>query len=88
MKTERNNMQTIPASITKVKVKGTVRYAYYGDDYGTATLLIGSGYLFRRDGERQARVVSFSDPALVLLGLVEMADAQYAADLRAREGRS
>ena len=36
-----------------------VHYAYYGDTYGTATLLNGSGYLFRADGQRQAVVVSY-----------------------------
>jgi len=55
-------------------------YAYYGDLYGTAELLCGSGYLFREDGQRQATLVSYKDPELLLLGHVPTADAQMAAD--------
>jgi hypothetical protein len=58
-----------------------VHYAYYGDTYGTATLLNGSGYLFRADGQRQAVVVSYKDPELLLLGLVDVADSQYDVDM-------
>jgi hypothetical protein len=49
--------------------------------YGTAELLNGSGWLFRRDGERKAVLVSYKDPNLVLYGLVDVADAQYDVDL-------
>ena len=56
-------------------------YAYYGDFYGTAELLNGSGYLFREDGHRQAALISYKDPELVLLGLVEMADTQHEVDM-------
>jgi len=62
----------------------TVHYASYevnGDEvYGTAELLCGSGYLFRKDGERKATLVSYTDPALMLFGLVEVANAQYLED--------
>jgi hypothetical protein len=62
----------------------TVHYAAYeinGQDvYGTAELLNGSGYLFRKDGERQARLVSYKDASLMLYGLVDVADAQYVDD--------
>ena len=58
-----------------------VHYAYYGDLYGTATLLNGSGYLFREDGQRQAVVVSYRDPELLLLGLVDVADSQHEVDM-------
>jgi hypothetical protein len=54
-------------------------YAYYGELYGTAELLCGSGYLFREEGQRQAVVVSSKDPALMLLGLVALSEMQ--ADL-------
>src|SRR5262245_12418350 len=37
-------------------------YAYYGDLYGTAELLNGSGYLFRAEGERKATLISYKDP--------------------------
>jgi hypothetical protein len=47
---------------------------------GTAELLNGSGYLFRQDGERQATLVSYKDPNLVLFGLVDMAESQHAVD--------
>jgi hypothetical protein len=62
----------------------TVHYASYeinGEDtYGTAELLNGSGYLFRKDGERQATLVSYKDANLMLFGLVAVADAQYLDD--------
>jgi len=58
-------------------------YAYYGDLYGTAELVNGSGYLFRAEGERKATLVSYRDPELVLLGRCDLADAQYAADEQA-----
>ena len=54
----------------------TVHYASYlvnGEDiYGTAELLNGSGYLFRRDGERTATVVSYRDTNLMLYGRVDL----------------
>jgi hypothetical protein len=62
------------------KPQGITHYAYYGDIYGTAELLNGSGYLFRKDGERKATLVSYKDPELVLLGQVDLANAQRAAD--------
>jgi len=71
-------MPTIPCPTHKVS-----HYAYYGDLYGTAELLGGSGYLFRAEGERQATLVSYRDPELCMLGLVEMADAQHDVDLLA-----
>jgi hypothetical protein len=49
--------------------------------YGTAELLNGSGYLFRTDGERQATLVSYTDPELVLLGLCDVADMQHDVDM-------
>ena len=56
-------------------------YAYYGDRYGTAELLCGTGYLFRAEGERQATLVSWKDPELMLLGLVELSEMQADIDL-------
>jgi hypothetical protein len=56
-------------------------YAYYGDLYGTAELLTGSGYLFRADGQRAATLVSYKDPELLLLGLVELSEMQHDVDL-------
>jgi hypothetical protein len=62
----------------------TLHYASYlvnnTEVYGTAELLNGSGYLFRKDGARQATVVSYKDPDLMLFGLCQMADDQYIAD--------
>ena len=60
------------------KPQGITHYAYYGDLYGTAELLNGSGYLFRNEGERKATLVSYKDPELVLLGRCDLADAQRA----------
>jgi hypothetical protein len=56
-------------------------FAYYGDTYGTAELVNGSGYLFREDGQRQATLVSYKDPELMLLGLCDVADMQHDIDL-------
>jgi hypothetical protein len=55
-------------------------YAYLGDLYGTAELLNGSGYLFRAEGERQATLVSYKAPELMLLGLVVESDMQDEVD--------
>ena len=57
-----------------------VHYAYYGDVYGTAALLNGSGYLFRAEGERQATLVSYKDHDLMLLGLVDLSEMQADVD--------
>jgi hypothetical protein len=61
--------------------QNVTHYAYYGDSYGTAELLNGSGYLFREDGQRQATLVSYKDPSLMLLGLCDVADFQHDIDL-------
>ena len=68
-------MATLPRTAPKIQ-----HYAYLGDLYGTAELLSGSGYLFREDGQRQATLVSYKDPALMLLGLVDVADGQCEVD--------
>jgi hypothetical protein len=61
-----------------------VHYASYerngSEEYGTAELLNGSGYLFRRDGERQATLVSYTDPNLMLYGVKPLADEQWSRD--------
>jgi len=51
------------------------------ETYGTAELLNGSGYLFRKDGERKATLVSYRDPALRLFGLADVADMQHDVDM-------
>jgi len=62
----------------------TVHYASYlvnnEEIYGTAEFLNGSGYLFRKDGERRATLVSYRDVNLLVFGLVDVADGQYIAD--------
>jgi hypothetical protein len=57
-----------------------MHYAYLGEIYGTAELLNGSGYLFREEGQRQAVLVSYKDPDLLLLGLVDLVAQADAAD--------
>lgn len=61
-----------------------MHYASYlvnGEDiHGTAELLNGSGWLFRKDGERQATLVSYKDANLMLYGLVDLVAAADAAD--------
>jgi hypothetical protein len=58
----------------------TTHYAYLRDIYGTAEFLSGSGYLFRAEGERQATLVSYRDPALMLLGRLDVAQTQHELD--------
>ena len=62
----------------------TVHYASYlvnnEEVFGTAELVCGSGYLFRKDGERQATLVSYKDVNLMLYGRCDLADAQYIDD--------
>jgi hypothetical protein len=67
-------MATIHETSTKVQ-----HYAYYGDDYGIATLVSG-GYTFRPEGGASVRLVSYADPELMLLGHVSTADQQWAID--------
>ena len=55
-------------------------YAQYGDDYGVAEFVNGSGYLFRKEGERKAILVSYTDVELMLFGRVDLACAQWALD--------
>ena len=69
-------MATVPRTSTPIQ-----HYAYYGDTYGTAELVNGSGYLFRAEGERQATLVSYKDADLLLLGLVDVAEAQHDVDM-------
>jgi hypothetical protein len=63
-----------------------MHYAAYLDKrsgaevYGTATLVNGSGYLFRAEGERRATLVSYKDVDLLLYGRCALADGQYLAD--------
>jgi hypothetical protein len=56
-------------------------YEINGEEiHGTATLVCGSGYLFRRDNERKAVLVSYRDVNLMLYGLVDVATSQYLDD--------
>jgi hypothetical protein len=73
-------MGTITDLLTYRKPQSVTHYAYYGDIYGTAELLNGSGYLFRAEGERKATLVSYKDPELTLLGRCDLADTQRQAD--------
>jgi hypothetical protein len=62
----------------------TVRYASLtvkGQEvYGTAELVSGTGYAFRKDGERKATLVGYKDPNLMLYGLVALVAEADAAD--------
>ena len=69
-------MATVPRTMTRIQ-----HYAFYGDLYGTAELVNGTGYLFRAEGERQATLVSYKDPELMLLGLCDVADMQHDLDM-------
>jgi hypothetical protein len=74
-------MATVTNIATYRKPQAITHYAYLGDVYGTAELLNGSGYLFREEGQRKATLVSYKDPELMLLGLVQDADEQFADDI-------
>jgi hypothetical protein len=73
-------MATVTDISTYRKSQALTHYAYYGDVYGTAELLNGSGYLFRAEGEHKATLVSYKDADLVLLGRCDLADAPRADD--------
>ncbi len=60
--------------------KATQRYyATYGDLSGIATR-VAEGYAFRPETTQGTRLISATDPALVLLGRCDLADAARAAD--------
>ena len=74
-------MATVTDLTTYRKPQNVTHYAYYGNVYGTAELLNGSGWLFRAEGERKATLVSYKDPELCLLGLCDVADMQHEVDM-------
>jgi hypothetical protein len=51
------------------------------DVYGTAEFVNGTGYAFRKDGERKAVLVSYKDVNLMLYGRCDVADMQHDVDL-------
>src|SRR5262245_36208616 len=75
------DMQNVTYLSTYRKRQAVTHYAYLGDVYGTAELLTGTGYLFRAEGQRHTTLVSYKDPELTLLGLVDVADAQHEVDM-------
>jgi hypothetical protein len=75
-------MATVPGTSTTRKPQyRCTHYAYYGEVYGSAEFVSGTGYLFRAEGERQATLVSYKDPELLLLGRMDVADMQHDIDL-------
>jgi hypothetical protein len=57
---------------TPTPVKHYASYLVNGEEvYGVAQLVNGTGYLFTQDGQRTARLVSYTDPELILGGLVD-----------------
>ena len=70
-------MATVPQSAPHELV---THYAYDEETYGTAELLNGSGYLFRKDGERQATLVSLQGRESDALRTVDLTDTQYIDD--------
>lgn len=67
-------MQTVAQRTTKIQ-----HYAYYGDDWGIATLVSG-GYAFLMDGATGVKLVSYRDPNLMLLGRCDLVAAADLAD--------
>jgi hypothetical protein len=64
---------------TRINTK-VQHYAYYNDDYGIATLVNHTGYLFVKEGQRTGILVGWRDRDLLLLGHVSTADQQWAID--------
>jgi hypothetical protein len=54
-------------------------YAFLGETPGIATLVPG-GYSFRPDDGRPTRLAAYNDPNLVLLGRIDLVEAQREAD--------
>jgi hypothetical protein len=76
---EVSTMATIHDITAYRKATALRYYATYGDLWGIATSVAG-GYTFRPDTTQAARLVSATDPVLVLLGRCDLADAARAAD--------
>jgi hypothetical protein len=66
-------------NITTIR-KPVTHYAEYHGTYGTAQLLNGSGWLFRKEGERKATLVSYKDVDLLLFGRCDLVAQADAAD--------
>ena len=67
-------------NITAYRKAAALRfYATYDDLSGIATRVAG-GYTFRPDTTQTPRLISATDPSLVLLGRCDLADASRAAD--------
>lgn len=67
---------------TRTKVQHYASLTIGGAEvYGIATRVDG-GYSFRPDRVFMTRLVSYTDPALMLYGLVDLADAQLSDDTR------
>jgi hypothetical protein len=85
-------MDTTVADLTHTS-KPVTRYAvYYCDNgaviYGTATLLVGYGWVFKADDGSWFECVEPIDVArgkMELFGIKEMSDAQYALDMARRD---
>lgn len=52
----------------------------HGTDIAGIATKVAGGYSFLPEGGTHRRLCSYNDPALVLLGRVDIADAQRAAD--------
>ena len=72
-------MATIHDLTASRKAAALRYYATYGDLSGIATR-VARGYTFRPETTLGTRLVSTTDPALVLLGRCDLADAARAAD--------
>lgn len=70
------------ATVTDIRTarKTPIRhYAFLGETQGIATLVPG-GYSFRPDDGRATRLAAYNDPNLLLLGRIDLAEAQREAD--------
>lgn len=57
----------------RTAARAVTRLAWYNGDMGKAELVVGSGYLFRKNGSTEAVLVTMTDPNLILLTHLEQA---------------
>lgn len=57
----------------RTAARTVTRLAWYNGDMGKAELLVGTGYLFRKNGATEAVLVKMMDPNLILMTHVKAA---------------
>ena len=73
-------MATVTPIPPSRKTSHVTHYAYLGDCTAPPNCSTAPAISSAATGERKATLVSYRDPSLTLLGRVDLADAQRAAD--------